>query len=298
MKVLGLVLVFALVTGLVAMGWQHARYLRARRSVCQDLQPVFHGGDVFHVLDFLEVRPGGDVLEEVRKLRDALETRDGVLVVYAGLAALTARSSSQIEGSDWDAVLLTQYRSRADFDAVADGPERRRALAAFERTYTHGFQRPPVLNLGIPAMLLGLHVVNTVSGNVPPPELTPEPAAAGNPDLQEMRRRFDAVREYGEDAVVIVNLMQRGTPEQQAADASYGRKMLGRMAARGHGPIHMGRPVTVEGDARFDQAVIVYYPGVDYMKSLFGSTFFQGIVGDKQLADTQAIPTVPILGSL
>lgn len=74
--------------------------------------------------------------------------------------------------------------------------------------------------------------------------------------------------------------------------------MITRMAGLTHGPMHVGRAVTLEGNARFDQVVVVYYPGPGYFADLIGSEFFQDIIGDKQLADTQAVPTVPILSEL
>ncbi len=74
--------------------------------------------------------------------------------------------------------------------------------------------------------------------------------------------------------------------------------MLGLFAAKGHGPSHMGKSVTLEGDAKFDSVGIVFYPGLDYFISLMRSKFYNGIVGGKQLGDTQAIPTVPILDRL
>ena len=43
---------------------------------------------------------------------------------------------------------------------------------------------------------------------------------------------------------------------------------------------------------------VVYYPGIDYLISLMRSKFYNGIGGGKQLGDTQAIPTVPILDRL
>ena len=39
----------------------------------------------------------------------------------------------------------------------------------------------------------------------------------------------------------------------------------------------------------------MYYPGLDYFLSLMQSRFYTGIAGGKQLGDTLAIPTVPIL---
>mgnify|MGYP004147632783 FL=1 len=56
--------------------------------------------------------------------------------------------------------------------------------------------------------------------------------------------------------------------------------------------------MTLEGDAAFDDVNIVYYPGIDYLISLMRSKFYNGIGGGKQLGDTQAIPTVPILDRL
>jgi len=73
---------------------------------------------------------------------------------------------------------------------------------------------------------------------------------------------------------------------------------LTRMAALAHGPMHLGSAVPVEGDAQFDDVVIVYYPGVDYFSHLVRSRFFQGIIGDKQLGDTLVVLTVPILSRL
>ena len=70
------------------------------------------------------------------------------------------------------------------------------------------------------------------------------------------------------------------------------------MARLGHGPMHVVSAVTIEGDASFDQAIVVYYPGASYFAELLSSEFLLGIIGDKQLGDTQAVPTVPILSRL
>ena len=100
------------------------------------------------------------------------------------------------------------------------------------------------------------------------------------------------------DAVVVVNLVQDGSPDQQSANRQYGASMLGAMAEGGYGPLHMGAAVRVERDYDFDSVAIVYYPGVDFFADMATSDFFQGIVGDKQLADTQAVLTVPVLDRL
>ena len=59
--------------------------------------------------------------------------------------------------------------------------------------------------------------------------------------------------------------------------------------------MHIGRVVTVEGEAAFDQVVMVYDPGVPFMGSMVRSTFFQGIVGGKRPADALSRVTAPIL---
>ncbi|MEM8768969.1 MAG: hypothetical protein AAGE43_16095, partial [Pseudomonadota bacterium] len=102
----------------------------------------------------------------------------------------------------------------------------------------------------------------------------------------------------GRDAILIVNLARDGTPEQQAADAGYALAMLGLMADLRYGLMHIGNTVALEHNHEFDQAMLVYYPGSGYFNDLSGSTFFQGIIGDKQLADTQATITVPITNLL
>jgi hypothetical protein len=117
----------------------------------------------------------------------------------------------------------------------------------------------------------------------------------------EMRTRLAALgaeTELGADAVVVVNLLKEGTAEQKAADNAYGLRMLGMMAEAPCGPMHFARAVPVEGDAEFDRVAIVFYPGVEFMTSMLGGTFFQGIVGGKQPGDTQATITVPILSRL
>ena len=98
-----------------------------------------------------------------------------------------------------------------------------------------------------------------------------------------------------DEAILVFNLQRAGTPEQQAADASYGGQMMARMARGVHGPMHVGSAVTLEGDPDFDNVALVYYPGANYFADLLTSTFFVGIVGDKQLGKNLSMPTVPIL---
>ncbi len=284
----------------VVMLWQHVRYLRARRDIVQDRQPMLHSSDTFHVITFLDVAQGEDVIEAVRKVRQLLEASGAAQLIYAGQAAFTM-ASSQLGPRSWDAVLLLQYPSRASYDQAARSAGHRDALAAFEQTYSHGMQRHWLVNLGLQQVLLALSFVDVVTGHlhVPPLVAMPESEMSGQ-QLEIKARVADLLRlrSVNDEALVIFNLIQPGTREQRAADASYGRKMLTRMARLAHGPMHMGSSVTVEGDATFETVVIVYYPGVSYFAELLSSRFFLEIIGDKQLGDTQAVPTVPILSRL
>ena len=104
-----------------------------------------------------------------------------------------------------------------------------------------------------------------------------------------------ANREYGEDACVVLNFIKNGSAEQQAANSSYASAMISLMAETGSGPMHIGEAVTLEGNADFDEIVLVYYPGVEYFAEMIQSEFFTNIVGDKQLGDTLSSPSVPLL---
>jgi hypothetical protein len=267
---------------------------------------MIYGSSTFHVITFLEVRDGDDVVGAVRGLRDAIggvgpgerEGQDGRgKLVYAGQAAFT-RSSDQIGERSWNAVVLVQYPSRADYEAAAGDAAYQRALAGFARSYAHGMKRPWLPNLLMPQVLLGLRVVDIVQGNWHVAPLEPVPGAQGEPQLQAVVSSLTQLRAVNEDAVLIFNLIKPGSADQQKENSSYGRSMVKRMASLAHGPMHVGRSVTLEGDATFEEVIIVYYPGPAYFAELLQSRFFQGIIGGKQLGDTQVVPTVPILSLL
>jgi len=294
------ILALALLGALVAaMLWQHGRYVHARRELVQDRQPLLHSGDAFHVLIFLELARGSELFGSVRELRDRLEAGGTARMVYAGKVALNAQPSRQLteafgEAVPWDAVVCVQFASREAFDRV----DLERALDGFARTYAHGMQRSALGNLMLPQLLLAKRLGQLVTRS---PSLLPfEPAPPHEWVIPRDGRfaRLDAERELGRHAAVVVNLTLPGTPEQAAADRGYVDRMFGLMAEVGHGPMHMGRAVTLEGKARFENVALVYYPGVEYFRRMVESRFYQGIVGGKQLGDTQASITVPILGRL
>lgn len=281
------------------MSWQHVRYLNARRQLVQDRQPLLYASDSLHVITFLEVSRDEELIPSVSALRRAIEAAGGLLV-YAGQAAFT-RPSEQIGPADWDAVVFAQYPSREAYEAAASGEGLQKALGAFTRSYSHGMKRPAALNLLVPQGLLAARLVDLLQGNWSAEELKPQPMADHGENaaqLDEVVARLRQLQPVNDDAVLVFNLIQSGTPAQESANRSYGFKMIKRMASLAHGPMHVGKAVTLEGDATFDQAIVVYYPGPGYFASLLESDFFRSIIGDKQLNDTQAVPTVPILSRL
>ena len=76
------------------------------------------------------------------------------------------------------------------------------------------------------------------------------------------------------------------------------QKLMSAMAEGAHGPMHVGRAVTVEGDAKFSSVAIVYYPGIDHLRNMIGSTFMNRIGEGKQQGDSLAVVTVPFLSKL
>ncbi|MEE2675147.1 MAG: hypothetical protein VX466_15200 [Myxococcota bacterium] len=287
---------------LAAAGGQQYRYLRARRDIVADRQALFHSSSAFHVATMIALSPDQEVLAGVRTFVDAIE-RDGATVVYAGKVAVNAMHSSQLPTAEWDAFVLAQYPSREAYAAALTNPDYQKARASFAASYALGMQRSPAQNFALPILLLGRRAVDIIRRQ---PARYPFQPAEGldqvPAQMQERRaglvRGLLANREYGKDAIAVVNFIKNGSSEQRDANSGYGSAMMSVMAEGGHGPIHLGKAVTVEGDADFDQVVIVYYPGVEYFAELVQSEFFTNIVGGKQLADTLSSPTVPLLPHL
>jgi len=191
-----------------------------------------------------------------------------------------------------------QYASRASFDAVLESETFRAALGRFGSTYTHGMKRPGLLNLMMHQALLGLTVMDMFTGGTADEPLVAVKDEVLGPrvlSLREIEKRLRALAPVNDEAVLVFNLSRPGTAEQQAADASYGRKMITRMARGVHGPLHIGQAVSLDDQSEFENAVLVYYPGANYFADLLTSTFFTGIIGDKQLGENLSMPTVPIL---
>ncbi|MAE96320.1 MAG: hypothetical protein CL910_16840, partial [Deltaproteobacteria bacterium] len=289
--------IFLAIVGAVA--WQHLRYLKLRRERVDDRQPLLHRARAFHAITYMKVAPDRSSIDALRALRDAVERPGGGRVVYAGLVGMNMVASSQIP-NDWSALALVQYPSREAYEATAARDDYRELLAGFEGSYTHGAIRGAGLSLMAPVGLLLLRLRDIVLRK--PPIFPFEPAGDEALPAQKVKMKeveqLDAFRETKDDAVVIFNLIQPGNEEQRKADRSYGLEMLRGMAEGSYGPMHIGRAVTVEGDARFTQFIAVYYPGIDHMHAMIGSTFISLIGSGKQLGDSLAVATIPVLSKL
>ncbi len=275
----------------LAAGFQHAHYLSVRRNAAHDRQPLFYGRDVFHVLTFVRLRPDDDLVAALKTLRAA--TQDAVWV-YAGKAVVNV-PSAQIGPVEWTGVVLAQYPTFAAFEAARASEAYAAALARFVAHYEYGMRRNAIANLLLPQILLVRKILQAMRFARSPYPFTPAPAARLPPRGREMIDRLHAARDLGRDAAVVVNLSRRGTPEQAAQDARYTSAMLALMAERGYGPLHLGKAVALGPGGAFDNVAIVYYPGTDYFAQMFASTFYQSILGDKQLGDNQSTITVPML---
>ena len=304
-------LIVAALVGVVAsVLWQELRYLHARRDVVHDAQPLIYSGRAFHVVTFLSFSSRGsdagvandaELLAALRDLREASEAGGEGKVVYAGKIALNALASKQLVERfagevPWSAVLLTQFASRAAADRVLASDRYRDVLSRFGQAYSCGMQRSAWVNLGIPVVLLGKRIAQVLSGA---PSYFPfVPAAESDPAIEVRAAQLLRSRDDGARAVVVVNLIRQGSAANAEADRRYTGQMFGMMAEGVHGPMHVGVAIPLVPGDRFDRIALVYYPGVQYFADMMRSRFYRGIVGDKQLSDTQASITVPVLDRL
>ena len=273
---------------------QYNHYKDVRLHAVQDHQEAWHG-DVFHVLTFVQAAPGNDFMTPLKNLVLAAKGGPGKLI-YAGQVIHMGLRSAQIsqtfgDAVDWQAIVLQQFANQEVYQAYLEQAEIKQALAGFAVTYSHGFKRSASLNVLLHQMLLAIKTWRqvTFSPDILPFQASPQAQRA---DISEALLKH--ANGLGRDAILIVNLARNGTAEQQAANNDYASQMLGLMAEQGYGPMHIGSTVSLEHNHQFDQAMLVYYPGSQYFHDLGNSTWFQGIIGDKQLADTQACITVPI----
>ncbi len=73
MRFVSLLLLALTAVLVVAMGWQHFRYLKWRRAAAQDHQPLLHSSSAFHVISYLRLESGGELVESLTKARETLD---------------------------------------------------------------------------------------------------------------------------------------------------------------------------------------------------------------------------------
>ena len=286
---------------LVAIAAQQYRYAKLRDDVVADRQAIFHSSSVFHVVTLLKLSAEQELLSAIGSFVDASEEAGGH-AVYAG-KVFQSGSSTQVPYEDWDAFVLVQYPSQDAYETVAADPAYQEERGHFARSYAHGMQRSAAFNLLIPIVLLYKRVMDYATFT---PNRYPFERVALQGDLPAevrnqralMLERLAENREYGRDAVVILNFHKEGDASERESMGNYGDAMFDLMAESGNGPVHLGSGVSIEGDASFDNVVIVYYPGVDYLAELVQSKYFIGIVGGKRLGDAMGMLSVPLLPHL
>ncbi|MEM8922339.1 MAG: hypothetical protein AAGD35_02480 [Actinomycetota bacterium] len=285
-----------------AMTAQHRRYLALRRNAAQDRQDLLPAKGSFHALFLLRAPEGDDVIELTDAFFRATGDLGEVAWIYAGKVVGVGRSSNQID-DEWDVAVLMQFSSEAYFRLITDSIVFRRALQPFAQVHVQGFERPRLLNAALPQVLLARRLRSRARREEPALPLTPDEHEP-TPERTKLAEQLLAERELGADAVVVVNLIKHGDDAQREADGRYTDRMLGAMAEGGYGPLHLGPTVgagtTRDNDAAtdFDRVALVYYPGVEFFADLLRSSFLSAIIGDKQLADSSASITVPILDRL
>lgn len=301
-KLLARTLLVLLVAVVTAMFWQHSQYSDIRRELAQDRQSPLHG-ESLHVLTYLTAPPESELLTSLRSLRAAAEQQGSGLLIYAGKVVQNARDSAQVIEAmgvevEWDAIILQQFESREAYNRYLQDNHVASALSAFPVRFAHGMRRSAALNLLLPQVLLVRKLQRTITLA---PSIVPFETVSGADDLEISDLALSmppTPNGFGEEAIVIVNLMLEGNAAQKAANGDYGDQMFSLMAEQQHGPIHMGASIPIDYQLDFSSIALVYYPGSSYLRDLTRSTFFQGIIGDKQLADTMVSITVPITDQL
>jgi uncharacterized protein (DUF1330 family) len=283
--------------GFAAMLWQHGCYLNVRRYAVQDRQEMLYGGETFHVLTFLKVHPGADAVAALRDFRKATLGDGSGRWIYAGKAVINV-PSARIGPVDWSAVTLVEYPSREAYERHARSNAYLAALAGFERYYAQGARRSMVENLLLPQVLLLRKLAAMLSRRPSEYPFEPMPPKALPQRVHDVMARLRAETELGREATVVVNLQERGDARMRASDARYTSAMTRLMAELGCGPLHLAKAETLADGVPFDRVAIVYYPGTAFFADMLGSSFYQHILPDKQLADNQSAITVPILDEL
>ncbi len=299
-----LVTICVLVALAVLVVGVHLRnHSQLRRGVLFDRQNLFHSSDAFHVVSALKLKPGQDLLEGVGRYVRGVE-QQGAEVIYAGkLAFPMPRKSKQMPDFEWEALVVSQYATRDAWEAAGTSGSYKDLKSEFTCVWSLGMRRKTTQNLGVLLWMLQKRIRHAVSRAPASYPFEPVEVPADKRDdvatlrtfMEQMATENEA---FSKDALVIINFQKFGNASESRANDKYADSMMSMLSEVGHGPIHVGRAVSLEDDVDFDQVVIVSYPGIRYFVEMVQSRFYTGIFGGKQLGDDLSSPTVPILQHL
>ncbi|MAQ10838.1 MAG: hypothetical protein CMQ11_13575 [Gammaproteobacteria bacterium] len=280
--------------------WNHSQL---RRGVLFDRQDLLHSADVFHVVSALKLKPGQELLEGVGRYVKGVE-QQGAEVIYAGKVAFPKpRKSRQMPDLEWEAFVVSQYATRDAWETAVVSTNYTGLKNEFTRVWSLGMQRKAGLNFVVLLYMLQRRVRHILSGNAATYPFEPvEVPAERSLQVTAQRELLDEIvaenEAFSEDALVIINFQKFGDARQRSANSKYGDSMMSMLSEVGHGPVHIGRAISLEDDVDFDQVAIVSYPGIKYFAEMVQSKFYTSIFGGKQLGDDLSAPTVPILQHL
>jgi hypothetical protein len=280
--------------------WSHSKL---RRSVLFDRQDLFHSSDAFHIVSALKLKSGQELLEGVSRYVKGVE-QQGAEVIYAGKVAFPRpRKSRQMPDLEWEAFVVSQYATRDAWETAAVSANYKGLKNEFTRVWSLGMQRKARLNFVVSLYMLQRRVRHFLSRKpatypFKPVEVPAERSLQVTAQRDLLDKTVAENEAFSEDALIIINFQKLGDARQRSANSKYGDSMMSMLSEVGHGPVHMGRAVSLEDDVDFDQVAIVSYPGIKYFTEMVQSKFYTSIFGGKQLGDDLSSPTVPILQHL
>jgi hypothetical protein len=171
----------------------------------------------------------------------------------------------------------------------------------FADSYFHGLRRDRTVNAFIPVYLFELRLKDVLRGKRRADPLVKPPELASLPEYDDIRARISrlhALHEVNRQGLVVYNLVKRRRPAPPAIANDLDARLRARMAADGHGPLHIGRAVSMEYNAGFDSIYVVHYPSARYYGELLTSQHYRTMVDSYRLLDTMIVPTVPMTNRL
>ncbi len=276
---------------------EQTRFFSVRQNTVHDYQRHIYGPDTLHVVTALKLGTDAELINTMKEYLRVVEDLGGEVVYIGKSVKNMGLASKQLAESQWDVFAVIQFDGRQQWNELTAKGDYKQMLASFDATYSIGLDRDPLENFRMPANLLSMRIQQSLNNDPKrlPFKRVPDGSPAAKQREQQLTQMVADHEVYSTDAIVNVNFVKYGDSEQADANTSYGNEMSNLYAEGGHGPVHMGKAIKLEGDAEFDLVGLVYYPGLQYFADMVQSTFYTGIYSNKQLGDTLVSITVPIL---